>query len=141
MKCIAKHGGRLSVYSETRGYDVIMDAAPPLGQKKGMSPGELLLNSLAGCKVMSLISVAKRENINIEDLTIEITGETGQIDSSSEGSIKGKAFKNIHTIYRIKTPNSKEEVEDFVYKANKLCTVENSLSEDIEKTSEIIIVE
>lgn len=137
MKCIAKYKERLTIESVSRDYGVTMDAAPPLGQKRGMTPGELLLNALAGCKIMSLISLSSKEGIEIENIIVEVLGETGLMDEVS--GVKVKEFKKIHTVYKIKADNSKEELEDFILKGEKFCTVGNSLKESIEKTTELIV--
>lgn len=136
MKCIARYKDGLIIDSTTRDYEVTMDAAPPLGRKKGMTPGELLLNALAGCKIMSLVSLVKKAGINIEGVTLELTGEVGLMNSEDVG----KEFKKIHTIYNIKASDSKEKIEELIMKSDKVCTVGNSLKDSIEKTYEINLI-
>lgn len=133
MKCIAKYKNGLVIDSVTRDYEVSMDAAPPLGTKEGMTPGELFLNSLAGCKIMSLMTLARKNKIDIEDITLEIVGEAGLISPDDIG----KEFKKIDSTYNIVSSHPRSTIEELIKDADKICTVGNSLNSNIEKTYKI----
>lgn len=141
MKCIAEHVEKRTIKSSSREHTVIMDSQAPLGSNKGMSPGELLLNSIAGCKMLSFTSAARLKKINFSDLSIEIIAEAKDAGIIEEVNIPKKEISKLHIIYRLKTQNSKEEIEECLKLVDELCTVANALSEKIEKTNEIIIVD
>ncbi|MEF9951993.1 MAG: OsmC family protein [Clostridium sp.] len=139
MKCIAKYSGKLGVEGVGSGHGVFMDMPEPFGDNKGMTPGDMLLNSIAGCKIISFVSLGKKFNITFEDIEVEISGEVEKTGLVRDTHFPKKELVSIHTIYRITTPHSQEDIEDFLLKVDDLCIVGNALSDNIKKTSEIII--
>ncbi len=139
MRCIAHHKEKLTIKGISRDHNLTMDMSAPLGNNEGMTPGEVLLNAIAGCKIISFMSLAKMSSLKIEDLVVEVEGEVDK-DGFVEGTqIPKKAIKSIKTIYKIKTTNSKEEIENHLKLVDQLCTVGNVISDKVEKTNEIII--
>ncbi|MEG0128940.1 MAG: OsmC family protein [Clostridium sp.] len=139
MKCIAKYSGKLGVSGVSGEHDVLMDMPTPFGEDRGMTPGDMLLNSIAGCKIISFVSLAKKFNIEFSDIEVEITGEVDKTGFVGDTHIPKKEIVSMNVIYRIATGHTKEEIEDFLLKVDDLCVVGNALSDNIKKTSEVII--
>lgn len=55
------------------GHTLVLDAAPPVGDDRGVRPMELLLTALAGCSSMDVLTILqkKREPIQAFRVTIE----------------------------------------------------------------------
>lgn len=141
MKCIAKHEGKVTVKSISREHEVTMDLSAPVGENKGMTPGEMLLSSVAGCKIISFNTVARMNKVSFTDLSIEIEAEAEEAGFLEGTKIPRKEIKALHTIYKLKSQNTREEIEVCVELVDKLCTVGNALSEKIKNTHDIILVD
>lgn len=50
----------LTFQASVRGHDLTMDAAPPLGADKGMTPKELVLLGLCGCTAMDVVAYLRK---------------------------------------------------------------------------------
>ncbi|AFS79069.1 putative peroxiredoxin, OsmC-like protein [Gottschalkia acidurici 9a] len=138
MKCVATYKDGLTVQSISRDHNLIMDVSK---EDRGMTPGEMLINALAGCKLLSFVSLSRFRNINFENLSIEISAEAEDKGFVGETKIPAKSVKSIHIIYKIKTTNTKEEIREYLKLVDELCAVGNALREDIEKTEEIVILD
>lgn len=141
MKCISNHVEKKTVKSSSRQHVVIMDSQAPLGSDKGMSPGELLLNSIAGCKIMSFTTAARIKKITFSDLSVEVVGDAEEVGVIEGFNIHKKEIKSLKIIYKLKTSSTKEELEECIEIVDQLCTVANALSDKIEKVNEIIILD
>lgn len=140
MKCITEYKSGLNIKSTSRSHSIMMDMTSPLGENKGMTPGELLMNSIAGCKMITFVSLAKLNNVTVEDLVIEVTGNTENIGFVDNIKVPKKLFKSIHIIYKVKTPNTNKEIREYLKLVDECCTVANALSKDIKVTDEVIIL-
>ncbi|KMT21021.1 OsmC family protein [Clostridium cylindrosporum] len=139
MKCKVELKEGVSVLATSREHSVTMDLGTPLGDNKGMTPGEMLLNSVAACKIMSYVSLSKSKNIDVKDLVVEISAEIEEAGPLEDTGIQIKAIKTMKTTYRVKSSNSKEEIENFTKLVEKFCTVANALNDKIKGTIEVII--
>ncbi|MEG0370762.1 MAG: OsmC family protein [Clostridium sp.] len=140
MKCVAIHEGKLTVGATSRNHNVSMDMPSPIGQNKAMTPGEMLLSSIAGCKIISFSSLAKKSSINFDELTVEISGGIGGSGFIDGTKIPTKEIVSIHTTYKIKTTNTRDELEEFLVIVDKACTVAKAISQDIKSTNEVIML-
>lgn len=80
MKSHLKWTGGMQFESESDGNQVLMDSKPPLGQKKGMTPKELVATGLGGCTAMDVIALLKKHKQTVESFDIEV-----DIVASTEG--------------------------------------------------------
>lgn len=78
------------------GKVVFMDAKPEVGgQGLGPSPKQLLLQALAGCTGMDVVSLLKKMRVEYSDFSIEVEGHL-----TEEHPI---TFHTIEMVYKIKT--------------------------------------
>lgn len=58
------------------GYVINMESSPPEGQaRRGASPMELLMVSLAGCTAMDVVSILRKKRQNMTGFEIRIHGD------------------------------------------------------------------
>jgi len=84
------------------GHNVLMDSAPELGGKNsGFRPKELVLEGLAGCSAMDVLSILKKMHALPEAFRIEVSAEQTEEHP--------RVFTTIHLKYFVKgeVPESK----------------------------------
>ncbi len=129
----AFHNSGMSFKTDFDGNEVIMDAKPEVGgQGLGPSPKKLLLNSLAGCTGMDVVSLLKKMRVEYSDFSIEIKGHL-----TEEHPI---VYHTIDMIYKVKTT---EEFRAKFQKAvdlsqDRYCGISNMLGKAAKLTKEII---
>lgn len=99
--------------------------------KTGQSPMELLLSALCGCVAVEVSQMIKKRRKQLNDLTIETTGQ--RKDEHPKG------FTHIHMKFILDSPDAKKEELDKVTKLalDKYCSVAESLKANIEFETEI----
>jgi putative redox protein len=114
--------------SNEQGNQVNIDASPAIGgQNLGARPMELLLMGLGGCSAIDVISILKKQRIEVADFKIEINGER-------EPDAIPSLFKDIHIKFIVKGPVDSVKVEKaIVLSMDKYCSVAKTL----EKTAKI----
>jgi putative redox protein len=55
-------------------HTVALDAQPPLGKDRGMTPKAMLLSALAGCTAMDVAALMNKHRQPLESLSIEAEG-------------------------------------------------------------------
>ncbi len=74
-----------------------MDAGEAIGgQNKGARPMEMLLMGLGGCTSIDVTLILKKQKQQIDDLTIEVSGERTEIEGTQMTPFKSM---NIHFIF------------------------------------------
>lgn len=54
------------------GHVMVLDAAPPTGDNRGVRPMELLLTALAGCAAMDVLSILEKKREPVRGLRVSI---------------------------------------------------------------------
>jgi putative redox protein len=86
------------------GQEVSLDAPPKVGgDGKGFRPKELLLDGIAGCTAMDVISILRKMQVLPESFRVEVEAE-----ETSEHPI---IFKNFHLKYFVKGDVPQEKLE------------------------------
>lgn len=95
--------GKLAFEAETEsGHRILLDAKPQVGgQDKGPRPMEVLLVSLAGCTGMDVASILKKKRVNLQNMTVRVSGE--------QASEHPKYFTKIDVVFDLQGYNIKEE--------------------------------
>ena len=84
--------GDMSFEVELQGFRQIVDAGAEVGGKgQGPSPKGLLLNALAGCTGMDVVSILNKMKMPFERFEISLEGETGDTHP--------KVFTSIEVVY------------------------------------------
>jgi len=104
---------------EARQFRVDTDEPPEYrGEDTGMMPTEMFIASLASCFCMSLVFVAKKNRIVLNDMQVEVGAEADT-----------KNFKYSKLIVKIICTLPDDKVEGLIGQAKKYCYVSNTISE------------
>lgn len=86
--------GRCFVATNASGQGVIMDGAPAAeGNKRGVSPMEMLLMGIAGCSSIDVVDIAKKQRQDVLDCIATVEGK--RADSVP------KVFTDIHIHFKV----------------------------------------
>lgn len=112
--------------------DVHIDASPAIGgQNKGARPMELLVMGLGGCSAIDVISILRKQRIEVEGMRIEI-------DAEREPDVIPSLFRNIHIVFIFKGAIDLAKVERAVaLSMEKYCSVAKTLEKTATITSSI----
>jgi len=112
---------QLQFNAETRGHFVSMDT-PESSNQIGSSPKELVLQGLAGCSAMDVISILEKMRQPVEEFKIKAT--TDLTDDHP------KVFTNLQMIFELKGELDPEKCKKSVeYSLTKYCGVAAMLSQ------------
>jgi len=100
------------------GTIVKMDTNPEMGgQEYGARPSHLLLNALAGCSSVDVISILKKQRQEITDYNVTVTGER-------EAGVEPSLWKNIEITFEITGNVDEDKAKRAVeISMNKYCSV------------------
>ncbi|HEX9667436.1 MAG TPA: OsmC family protein [Thermodesulfobacteriota bacterium] len=116
VQAIWKKNYRVEV--RARQFNVPIDEAPEFnGEDTGMMPTELFLCSLASCYCLSLVYVAKKKQMKIEDMRVNVIGEKDK-----------RNFIFSRLIVEVESSLPSEDLEDIIDIAIKYCYVSNTVS-------------
>lgn len=103
--------GKMQFNALVNGHTVIMDAPERVGgEDNGPIPKPFVLTALSGCTGMDVISILRKEGIEMKDLNIVVTGEISKPHPI--------VYTSIHLVYEFKG--------DEVYKEGALKAVTDS---------------
>ncbi|SET17179.1 putative redox protein [Oceanobacillus limi] len=132
MNLTIKWDDKMAFSSTTpSGHEIKMDAAEQVGgENTGARPTELLLNAVAGCTGIDIISILKKMRLEPTAFQMDVKGTRAEDHP--------KKFTTIHIHYAL----DGELPEDKVVRAialskDKYCSVSHSLSAEIEVTYSI----
>lgn len=108
------------------GQSLQLDSSPQTGgQDYGFRPMETLLASLAGCSAIDIGLILKKQQQEVEDFSVEVTGDRNQESPAKE-------FTRIHLSYQLKGQLDANKVERAIQLAlEKYCSVALSLNPEI----------
>lgn len=108
---------RYQVEVAARQFRVVIDEPPQFsGDDTGMMPTELFLASIASCFCLALVYAAKNNKINLDDMSVEVLGET---------DINTFTFTNI--IVKVMSSLPQKNLEEVIILAKKYCFVSNAV--------------
>lgn len=132
MKTTINWTGEMAFSSTTpSGHELKMDADEKVGgQNSGPRPTELVLNAVAGCTGIDIMSILKKMRLEPTSFSMEVEG--------SRADDHPKRFTEIHIHYALEG----ELPEDKVVRAiqlskDKYCSVSHSLNADIKASYSI----
>jgi putative redox protein len=131
-KIVAKHNGGLSFETVIGGHTITVDADPAFGgMDKGPKPKPLLLQALAGCTGIDVVSLLKKMRVKYSDFSITVEAELTEEHP--------KYYHKIHLVYSIKAkPVYHERIDKAVnLSQERYCGVSFMLSKSSELTHEI----
>lgn len=126
MKTTVKWTGKMAFSGMVpSGHEIKMDAAEEIGgENSGPRPTELLLNAVAGCTGIDIVSILEKMRLNLTSFTMDVEGERAEKHP--------KRFTTVHIHYALEG----ELPEDKVIRAiqlskDKYCSVSHSLNAEI----------
>jgi len=123
MKSKATWTGDMAFSAVTpSGHEIKMDAAEEIGgQNSGARPMELLLNAVAGCTGIDIISILKKMRLEPLSFHMEIEGERAEEHP--------RRFTNVHIHYALEGELPADKVERAIQLSkDKYCSVSHSLN-------------
>ncbi|OLS33681.1 OsmC family protein [Bacillus sp. MRMR6] len=107
------------------GHEIKMDAAAEVGgQNTGPRPTELLLNAVAGCTGIDIISILKKMRIEVTGFQMDVKGERADDHP--------KKFTHIHVHYALEGDLPEEKVVRAIkLSKDTYCSVSHSLSAEL----------
>jgi putative redox protein len=124
--------GKMQFNSLVNGHTIVMDAPERVGgEDHGPIPKPFILTALSGCTGMDVVSILRKANKELDDLSIKVVGEL-----SKQAPIE---YLSMHVIYDGK---GKSECRDALLDAvttsqEKYCGVSHMLRKAIPVTWEI----
>lgn len=143
MKSIVKIKNDFVAEVTAGNYSTTLDRPADMGGTEGMCPGEAMLSAIGGCKVMSFKMAVQAKGLNLEDfkeIEVEVSAEMEGIGTLEGTKMPLSRIKSLHTIYKLKTSKSREDIEDILKAVDQLCVVGQALDHNITKTQEIVLV-
>lgn len=125
----AEHLEERVYLNKTADYEMKLD----FNEKEAAGSSQYFLSSLASCKLISLLELRKKFEMDIQEAFVEVYGETGRIGLVEGSRFPVSAFKTIEYVFYLETEHSDEELHDFLRYVNAACTMGNSISEKIEQ--------
>jgi putative redox protein len=100
------------------GTVIKMDSIPEMGgHEYGARPSHILLNALAGCSSIDIISILIKQKQEIEDYQVTVSGER-------EAGVEPSLWKNIEITYEITGQVDEDKAKRAVeISMNKYCSV------------------
>ncbi len=96
------------------------------GNDLGARPMELILMALGGCSAIDVISMLKKQRLELDDLQIQVEGER------AEGAIPA-VFTKIHITYEASGAVKREKIEQAIaLSIDKYCSVTAMLKNAVE---------
>lgn len=119
------------------GNVVQIDGSPSIGgENLGVRPMQLLLMGLGGCSSMDILSILKKQKVELDDFTIDVDAER---DIENTPSL----FTTIHVRFNFKGKelNIKKIERAVSLSMDKYCSVTKILEKSAKITHEIVIEE
>lgn len=87
-----------------KGHETIFDSVPKVGgEDTAATPMEIMLQAMAACSFMDVLSILRKKRKTIDSLTIDIDGERAEEHP--------KVFTKVVLKYSLKSPDA--TIEDF----------------------------
>lgn len=123
---VTAHEG-LTMNCVTANHEFEIKGAPTMGgDGRGMDPVEVLLASVGACELVIAKSFAPLRGIQLDSIAVEVKGhfeDYGFEFLKQENKTSKVGFAEIHSTYTIDSPNSAQEIEEFIAFVESNCPV------------------
>jgi uncharacterized OsmC-like protein len=117
VKVTATYHGGYAATVEARGHRVEIDEPEPLGDDTGLMPTELLFAGLAGCFALALGHAARKRDLELPGLRVEVTAER-----------PGTELRYDNVVVSASADVPPEQLAELVRKAERFCWVSNTFA-------------
>lgn len=122
----ARWTGGMRAEIDAGGFDLVSDEPPGAGgEGTGPQPTELLLASIASCFTLAVAHTARKRDVAVEGLGVEVTG-----------TYDGPSFRAFSIVVHADAPTG-ADLEQLVESARRVCYVTRTLDRRPEITYEI----
>jgi putative redox protein len=114
--------GKMQFNALVNGHTVIMDAPERVGgEDNGPIPKPFMLTALSGCTGMDVVSILRKQGVEVNDFNIVVTGEISKPHPI--------VYTSIHLVYEFKGDKAYKEValQAVMDSQEKFCGVSNML--------------
>lgn len=130
-------GGRQFVGVDGSGHSLVMDSTPQYGgEGSGFRPVELVLQGLAGCSAMDVISILEKKRQDVRGLEVHVKGE--QREDAYPHSYTTIELEFVVTGYGVQPEAVARAIE---LSEEKYCSVKGTLAPDVEIRTSFRVVE
>ena len=85
-----------------KGHETIFDTVPAVGgEDTAASPMTIMLQSLAACSTMDVLSILRKKRKTIDEFWVDMEAERADTHP--------KVFTKVHLIYNLKSPDAEEK--------------------------------
>lgn len=141
LKAVVKKQEGLAVEAKAREFKVKLDEPKDLGgTNTGMNPMEMILCGLGGCQTIATSIFAKKFNIDIQDLWIELEGD---IDTDGFMGLKDirPGYQAVRYNIHIKSDDDQEKVKELIEYVEKHCPVGDTIANMVKLQRTNIIID
>lgn len=125
--------GKMQFNALVNDHTIIMDAPERAGgENYGPIPKPFVLTALSGCTGMDIISILRKQDIEVNDLNIIVTGEISKPHPI--------VYTSIHLIYQFKgnVAHSEAALQAVTDSQEKFCGVSNMLKKIVPVSWEVV---
>lgn len=118
----------LLVEGESRGFKVAIDEPENLGgSNQGMTPVEMLLNSLGGCLAITIAAFSKAAHVELNDVKVNVTGDLDPGGFLGTNKDVRKGFSQIRYEVELSTDATQEKINKLMQMVEERCPVSDTL--------------
>lgn len=124
--------GKMQFNSLINGHTIVMDAPARVGgEDNGPIPKPFILTALSGCTGMDVVSLLRKANLAVEDLSLKVTGVL-----SKQPPLE---YVSVHIVYDIKGKDADQPavLNAISVSQEKICGVSQMLKKALPVTWEV----
>lgn len=118
------------VYCEggTRSFSVGFDEPLELGgENSAMNPEEMLLCALGGCMCISAVSFAKKCNVELKGISVDLEGDLNPDGYLGKDPNVRVGYQQIRYLLKIDSPSPQENIDKLIQLIEERCPISDTL--------------
>jgi putative redox protein len=117
------------------GNTVQMDGAPDIGgHNKGFRPMQMLLAAMGGCSTIDVVSILKKQRVQLKDIKVTITGEREQ-------GVVPSLYTEVHAHFKLYGDIDEDKAQKAVaLSVGKYCSVAKTLEKTAKVTYSVEVI-
>ncbi|MCD6380810.1 MAG: OsmC family protein [Candidatus Odinarchaeota archaeon] len=123
---------------KVKDFEIDVDEPESLGgTNKGPNPVELLLGALGSCLSIITTIYAKKKGIKVDDVEVELSGQLDPRGFQGLADVR-PGFQKIEAKVKIKSPESREKLQELLDDVVKHCPVEDNIAHEVPIEVELV---
>lgn len=135
-------GEKVRSIAEAKGKKYIIDEPKDLGGTDlGPNPVEYILGALGGCINVLVVTFAKKFDVEVKDLYVEIEGDLDSDGFLGKNTTVRPGYEEIRYKVHLESPSKLENIKALLSHVDRVCPVKDTLQGTIlkNKTKSIVI--